>query len=128
MDERARALLEGRNFATVSTLRPDGSVHSVFVWVHVEGERVVLNSSQGRAWPNNVARDPRVTVLVADQEDPYTYVQIRGRVTETDLESAQDHINELSHKYTGGDYSGGFPGEQRIKFYVEPEQVIVAGG
>jgi PPOX class probable F420-dependent enzyme len=128
MDERARALLEGKNFATVSTLRPDGTIHSVFVWVHLEGERVVLNSSQGRAWPRNIERDPRVTVLVADQQDPYSYVQIRGRVVETDLEHAQAHIDELSHKYTGGDYAGGFPGEQRIKFYVEPDQVIVAGG
>jgi len=129
MDERARALLEGKNFATVSTLRPDGSIHSVLVWVHVEGDRVVLNSAKGRAWPRNVERDPRVTVLVADQEDPYTYVQIRGRVTEIDdSEAARDHIEELSRKYTGGPFQGFAPGQVRVKFYVEPDDVIVAGG
>ena len=120
-------LLEGRNFATVSTLRADGSVHSVFTWVHVERERVTLNSAAGRAWPRNVQRDPRVTILVADQEDPYTYVQLRGRVVETDTETARAHIDELSRKYKGHDF-GAPPGEVRIKFYVQPDEVIVAGG
>jgi PPOX class probable F420-dependent enzyme len=128
MDERARKLLQGKNFATVSTLREDGSIHSVYVWVDLEGDRVVLNSAKGRAWPRNVERDPRVTILVADQEDPYSYVQIRGRVAEIDLENADQSIEDLSHKYTGGAYTGRSPGEVRVKFLVEPDQVIVAGG
>jgi PPOX class probable F420-dependent enzyme len=128
MDERARKLLQGRNFANVSTLRADGSVHSVFVWVDLEGDRIVLNSAEGRAWPRNVERDPRVTVLVADQDDPYSYVQIRGRVTEIDHEHADESINQLSFKYKGHEYRGGRPGEVRVKFLIEPDQVIVAGG
>jgi PPOX class probable F420-dependent enzyme len=129
MDEQARRLLEGKNFANVSTLRADGSIHAVFVWVHVEGEHVVLNTAKGRAWPRNVERDPRVTILVADQEDPYTYVQIRGRVTESiEGEEARAHIEELSQKYTGHEYSGFSPGEVRVKYWVAPDRVIVAGG
>ena len=129
MDEQARMLLQGKNFANVSTLREDGSIHSVFVWVHAEGERVVLNTAEGRAWPRNVRRDPRVTILVADQGDPYTYVQIRGHVTEIeDGEAARAHIDELSQKYTGHEYRGGTPGEVRLKLYVEPDRVILAGG
>ena len=49
-------------------------------------------------------------------------------MTETQLEGAQDHINQLSHKYHGYDYDGGFPGEVRIKYYVEAEHVNVHGG
>jgi PPOX class probable F420-dependent enzyme len=128
MDERARRLVEGKNFANVSTLRADGSIHSVFVWVDLEGDRVVLNSARGRAWPRNLERDPRVTILVADREDPYTYVQIRGRVVEIDTETARDHIDQLSFKYHGYAFRGSSPGEVRVKFYVEPDQVIVAGG
>jgi PPOX class probable F420-dependent enzyme len=128
MDERARRLLEGKNFANVSTLRPDGSVHSVFVWVDVDGERVVLNTAEGRAWPRNVERDPRVTVLVANQENPYEYVQIRGHVVDIDRADGRDHMNRLSHKYKGHDYRGGDPDEVRLKVVVEPTQVILAGG
>lgn len=128
MDERARRLLEGRNFANVSTLRPDGSIHSVLVWVDVDGERVLLNTAKGRAWPKNVERDPRVTVLVANQEDPYEYVQIRGRVVDVDHVDGSDHMNRLSYKYKGHEYRGGSPDEVRLKVVVEPDQVILAGG
>jgi PPOX class probable F420-dependent enzyme len=129
MDEQARKLLESKNFATVSTLRADGSIHSVFVWVHAEGDQVVLNSAKGRAWPRNVERDPRVTILVADQADPYTYVQVRGRVVRTvEDDEAREHIEELSQKYTGHEYNGFTPGEVRVKYWVEPDKVIVAGG
>ena len=129
MEEQARRLLEGKNFANVSTLRADGSVHSVFVWIHAEGEQVVLNSAKGRAWPRNVERDPRVTILVADQADPYTYVQVRGRVTRSvEGDEARAHIEELSQKYTGHAYNGFAPGEVRVKYWVEPDRVIVAGG
>ena len=96
--------------------RKDGSVFSVYTWIDVEGDRITLNTSQGRVWPKIIDRDPRVTILVAGSEDPYTYAQIRGRVTETQLEGAQDHINQLSRtSTTGHDYDGGFPGEVRIK-------------
>jgi len=129
MEEQARRLLESKNFATVSTLRADGSIHSVFVWIHAEGEQVVLNSAKGRAWPRNVERDPRVTILVAAQDDPYSYVQVRGRVVRTvEGDEAREHIEELSQKYTGGPYSGYSPGEVRVKYWVEPDRVIVAGG
>jgi PPOX class probable F420-dependent enzyme len=129
MEEQARTLLESKNFATVSTLRADGSIHSVFVWIHAEGDQVVLNSAKGRAWPRNVERDPRVTILVADQQDPYSYVQVRGRVVRSvEGDEARDHIEELSQKYTGGPYAGFSPGEVRVKYWVEPDQVIVAGG
>jgi PPOX class probable F420-dependent enzyme len=129
MEEQARRLLESKNFATVSTLRADGSIHSVFVWIHAEGEQVVLNSAKGRAWPRNVERDPRVTILVAAQDDPYSYVQVRGRVVKSvEGDEARDHIEELSQKYTGHEYSGYAPGEVRVKYWVEPDKVIVAGG
>jgi PPOX class probable F420-dependent enzyme len=128
MDERARALLEGQNFATVSMARRDGSVFSVYTWIGVEGDRITLNTSQGRVWPKIIARDPRVTILVADREDPYCYAQWRGNVTETVFQGAQDHINELSHKYRGHDYAGGFPGEVRIKYYVDAELITYHRG
>ena len=123
MDERARRLLEGRNFATVSMTRKDGSVFSVYVWIGVEGDRITLNSLDGRVWPKIIARDPRVTILVADREDPYTYAQWRGKVVETIREGAFAHIDELSYKYTGHEYTGGPKTDPRIKYYVEADLI-----
>ena len=128
IEGRARELLDAPNFAHLSTLREDGTVHGVVLWQHVEDGRIALNSSEGRAWPANVRRDPRVTITVHDEKDPYQYVEIRGRIVEDTHEGAKEHIDSLARKYLGKDeYPWLRPGEQRIKFLVEPVRVRVSG-
>ena len=125
IEEPAAKLLSGKNHAVVSTLRKDGSVHNTLVWIGVENGNVTLNSAEGRAWPANVRRDPRVTITVYDPQNPYEYVEIRGRVTgEETGEAADRHIDQLAKKYLDADtYPFRQEGEQRIKFVVEPERV-----
>jgi PPOX class probable F420-dependent enzyme len=124
IDPQAREMLDKPNFAHVATLRSDGSVHGVVVWVGLDGDRLEFNSAEGRTWPSLVERDPRVTVTVADGENPYNYVEIRGRVVERTTEGADAHIDALSKKYLGQDeYPFRQPGEQRVKIVVEPERV-----
>jgi PPOX class probable F420-dependent enzyme len=124
IEGRARELLEQPNYTHLSTIRQDGTVHGVVIWQHVEGDRVALNSSEGRAWPANVRRDPRVTITVHNNENPYEYVEIRGRIVEDTHEGAKEHIDALAKKYLDKDeYPFLQPGEQRIKFLVEPERV-----
>lgn len=124
IEGRARELLEQPNFTHLSTFRQDGTIHGVVVWQHVEGDRVALNSSEGRAWPANVRRDPRVTITVHNNENPYEYVEVRGRIVEDTHEGAKEHIDALAKKYMDKDeYPFLQPGEQRIRFLVEPERV-----
>jgi len=125
VDGRARELLEKPNFATVATLRKDGSVHTAVVWVDVEDDgRVSLNSAEGRVWPRNVDRDPRVTVTVYDKDNPYEYVEVRGRIAERDHSDADRQIDSLAKKYMGVDeYPLRQPGEQRVKFVIDADNV-----
>ena len=126
IEGRARELLEGKNFAHVSTLKKDGAVRNVVIWVDVDDKgRVLLNSAEGRAWPKALRRDPRVTVTVHNQDDPYEYVEIRGKITDTDTSGEADrHIDALAKKYLDQDtYPFRTPDEQRVKFVVEPDRV-----
>ena len=124
LDSGVRALLEAPNFANVATLRADGGVHLVPVWVDVDDRHVVLNSAEGRTWPANVRRDARVTLAVQNMENPYEYVQIRGRVVEDTHDGADEHIDRMAKKYLGEDrYPSRRPGEQRVIFRVEPSYV-----
>ncbi len=124
IEGRARELLELPNFSHLSTIREDGTVHGVVVWQHVEGDRIALNSSEGRAWPANVRREPRVTITVHNNENPYEYVEVRGRIVEDTHDGAKEHIDALAKKYMDKDeYPFLQPGEQRIRFLVEPERV-----
>jgi PPOX class probable F420-dependent enzyme len=129
IDGRAKELLDAANFCNVATLRRDGSVHSAPVWVDVQDGMPVLNTAEGRAWPKNLERDPRVTLTVQNIENPYEYVEIRGRVAERSHEGAEAHIDKLAKKYLGKDsYPFRQPGEKRVIIRVEPETVHVQGG
>ena len=120
-----RALLEGANFGSVATLQSDGTPIVTLTWVDVDGDHVVLNSAEGRAWPRNLRRDPRVTIAVVNAENPYEYAQIRGRVVEDTHEGADEQINKLTKRYLGQDeYPFRQPGEQRVLFRIAPDKII----
>lgn len=129
IEGRVEELLRERNFCHVATLRADGSVDLAPVWVDVQDGMPVLNSAEGRVWPRNLERDPRVTLCVQRMENPYEYATIRGRVAERTHEGADDHIDSLAQKYLGEEsYPGRQPGEQRVIIRVLPEAVHHRGG
>jgi PPOX class probable F420-dependent enzyme len=122
-DPQVRELLEQPNFATISTLNADGTIHSTVVWVDFEDGQLSINSAVGRKWPTNLQRDPRVTLTVPEKENPYRYAEIRGRARATS-EGAEEQIDRLAKKYIGQDrYPWRQPGEERIRFVIEPERV-----
>lgn len=123
-DSGPQELLENPNYAVVSTLNNDGSIHNTIVWISAEdGERVAVNSAVGRLWPTNLQRDPRVNVLVEEKGNPYHFIEIRGRAAVSD-DDPDKHIDALAKKYTGQDeYPYRQTGEQRIKFVIEPDHV-----
>jgi PPOX class probable F420-dependent enzyme len=128
IDGRAEQLLKAKNFCSVATLRTDGSVHGVPVWVDVQEGRPVLNTAEGRAWVRNLERDPRLTLTVQNMENPYEYLEVRGSVGERTREGADEHIDAMAKKYMDADeYPLRQPGEQRVILRVEPEHVHAFG-
>ena len=129
LDGHAKELLKAKNFCHVATLRADGTIHGVPVWVDVQDGKPTLNTAEGRVWPRNLERDPRVTLTVQNSENPYEYVEIRGRVAERTHEGADEHIDALAKKYLDQDtYPYRQPGEQRVIIRVEPEHARIYGG
>jgi PPOX class probable F420-dependent enzyme len=129
IEGRSEELLRAKNFCNVATFLQDGSIHGVWVWVDVKDGRPVVNTAEGRVWPENLARDPRVTITVVNQENPYEYVEIRGRVAESTHEGADEHIDAMAKKYLDQDsYPFRRPGEVRLMISVEPQHVRMYGG
>jgi PPOX class probable F420-dependent enzyme len=121
-DPGVSELLEQPNHAVLSTINKDGSVHSAVVWLNTEDGKLAVNSSRGRAWPTNLERDPRATLVVLDQGNPYEYVEIKGRAQEAD--GAEEHIDTLAQKYINQErYPWRQPDEERVKFHITPEHV-----
>ena len=129
LEGRVRELLEQPNFVAVATNTEHGSPDVKVVWADVDDDHVVLNSAEGRKWPERLRRDPRVTVTVVNHENPYEYAMIKGRLAEDTHEGADESIDRLAKKYLGKDeYPFRRPGEQRVMFRIEPEKIVHHGG
>jgi PPOX class probable F420-dependent enzyme len=127
LDEAARQLAQGKNFATLTTLLRDGRPATHVMWVDADDDHILINTETGRQKFVNVRRDPRVSVVLIDGADPYRYAEVRGRVVSTITGAeAREHIDRLSEKYTGGPYSAPIRSE-RVILQIEPERVRVHG-
>ena len=123
LDPDLKDLAQGKNFAALTTLMPDGHPQTQIMWVSADDEHVIINTQLDRQKYRNVLADPRVTVTVFDADNPYRYVEARGRVARTqDGAAAAASIDELSRKFTGGDYGMG-PTDSRVILFVDVERV-----
>jgi PPOX class probable F420-dependent enzyme len=122
LDDGVRALFDGRNFATIATLNPDGSPQSSLVWIGREGDQLVFSAMRHRRKVRNLERDPRVSVNAYELGNPYHSVEVRGRAT---IEADPDgRLNdELSRKYDGKDADEDPPGRERVIVTITPERV-----
>jgi PPOX class probable F420-dependent enzyme len=103
--DKVRMLFDGKNFAVLSTLEPDGTPHSTVVWVKRDGDDLLFALPRSRRKTANLHRDPRATVVIFDAANPYESVQVQGTASIQD-DPGRVLIDELSHKYTGGPYPG----------------------
>src|ERR1700685_4280811 len=101
--EKYRDLFSKRAFARLATLMPDGRPQVTPVWCDLEGDYVVFNSAKGRQKDRNVRRDPRVAMAIVDPDNPYRYLEIRGRVVEIPEQGAEWHNGKVGKKLLGRD-------------------------
>jgi PPOX class probable F420-dependent enzyme len=123
LTEEAKNLLDGKNFACVATLMPDGSPQVTPVWVDREGDIVVINATVTRQKYRNLRRDPRVALCVFDMANPYSKVLIRGKTIEITNKGAEEHIDKLSMKYHGRKYDYHRADQPRQIIRIQPERV-----
>jgi PPOX class probable F420-dependent enzyme len=121
-----KSLFENKNFAFVATSMKDGSPHVTPTWVDIEDSYILINTAMGRVKQKNVARDPRVSLSVADNNNPYHMVTVAGEIVEQITgEEAENHIDKLAKKYLNKDkYPGRAPGEKRILLKIKPKKVV----
>jgi PPOX class probable F420-dependent enzyme len=113
LSDATRALIDGRNYAVVATINPDGGPQSSVIWVGRDGDDVLFSTVEGRRKHRNMVRDPRVSITVIDSADPENYVELRGRVSMSP-DPGRRFDTELSWKYDGRDPGQDRPGAVRV--------------
>jgi PPOX class probable F420-dependent enzyme len=126
--EKYRDLFNKRAFAALTTLMPDGSPQTTPVWVDTDGDYVIFNSAKGRQKDRNVRRDPRVALAIVDPDNPYRYLEVRGKVAEITEQGADAHIDKMAKKYLGQDkYPYRQASEVRVIYKIRPEHATTMG-
>jgi PPOX class probable F420-dependent enzyme len=121
-------LFHKKAFASLGTVMPDGQPQVTPVWIDYDGHYVLVNSARGRKKDENMRRDPRVSVAIIDPDNPYRYVEIRGRVAEVTEQGAAQHIDKMAKKYLDKDkYPFAKPGEVRVLYRIEPQHISSNG-
>ena len=115
-------LLNEGHFAVVSTLMPDGSPHATVVWIESDGDFIYFNTA-AEVKSRNLRGDKRVAIAVFDPKSPYERVLSISGVAELIHDGANNHMNQLSEKYTGHLFDGFRPGESRMIVKVTPTNV-----
>ena len=118
-------MLDAAEFATIATTNPNGYPQLSVVWIERDGNDLLVSTIKGRRKHLNMERDPRVTVLVYPKDNPYSYVEVRGRVTMTE-EGGRELIDRLCQQYTGGDRYTGDDGTDNVRVVcrITPEKVV----
>lgn len=128
LDDDVVRLAKGPNLATVVTLMPDGQPQALLTWIDTDGDHLLVNTEPQRQRARNVARDPRITVLIHSAESPWDWAEVRGRVVGTiDGDEALAHIHELSNRYVGTDYRNPIGPQGRVILRIAADKVNTPG-
>ncbi len=120
LSDDARAILEGRTFAHLATVMPDGAPHSVPVWIGVDGDRLLMFTQTSSRKARNIEADDRVAISSVDASNPYRQCDLRGRVgRRLDGAAAQAVADDLAHKYTGAPFPWRSP--HTVAYVITPE-------
>jgi len=121
-------LFKKKALGHVATLMPDGSPQVTPVWIDYDGTHVLFNTAEKRQKDRNLQRDGRVAISIVDPDNPYRYLEVRGRVVERTTQGADAHIDAMAKKYLGQDkYPWRQPGEVRVIFKIQPEHATAMG-
>jgi PPOX class probable F420-dependent enzyme len=120
---RVRAFLEAPHFATLGTVGEDGAPHQAVIWYALEADgRILVNSRFPRRWPAELTREPRCSLAIMDEANPFIWVGLAG-IVETivdDVEQARDDIVALAIRYDDAapEREAAFRSQPRISFRI----------
>lgn len=124
-DENIVRLFEGRNFAFLATVKKDGSPQVTPTWIDRDNDTILINTAKGRVKQENVSRDPRVSISLVGDRNPYSMVTITGKVIEQTTEGADEHIDKLARRYLNADrYPNHSADVKRVILKIKPERIF----
>ncbi|NIK55594.1 TIGR03618 family F420-dependent PPOX class oxidoreductase [Kribbella shirazensis] len=123
LNPAVRSAVESTSIAHLATVLPDGSPHSIPLWVSTLGDRIIFLTGPNSLKARNIRRDPRVALSLAPVDNPYEPVVVRGRVVEwIDGDDGWELVDQIAQKYIGQPYGRD---QDRVIAVIEPDHQTV---
>jgi PPOX class probable F420-dependent enzyme len=130
LTDRVRRFLEEPRYAVVATTDDDGAPRQAVVWFLVDDDTIVINSLDGRRWPTNLRRNPRVAIAITEPNRE-SWVGLTGTVEVVDDQAqAQADIAAMARRYHASNPAAAeavianrFTKQRRVSFRLRPTAV-----
>ena len=131
LTQAERDFLQEARYAVLGTTNENGSAHLTVMWYTLEGDEIMFNTAAGRKKPENLARDPRASLIVPDG---YRFVRVDGTVhANDDQQVAQADIRKLALRYYQSEeraqrgVEAGWAKQHRITYRMPVRRVYSSG-
>jgi PPOX class probable F420-dependent enzyme len=128
-DERRAFLSHGTRTAKLATTRADGRPHVAPIWFVLDGDDLLFTTGETTVKGRSLQRDPRVALVVDDEDPPFAFVLVEGTATlSTDPDELLLWATRIGGRYMGDDRAeefgrrNGVPGELLVR--VRPTRIV----
>ena len=122
LNDSARDVIDGAHIAVLATSNRDGRPQSSVIFIKRDGDTVLFSTLKGRLKTRNMARDPRVSLVVVDKNNAGRYVEIGGAVDITE-DPDKTLLCEMYDRYKGGATPPPEPDADRLIVRITPDKL-----
>ena len=107
LPKELKVAIDNNAFCAISTHTPNGEVQTHLMWIDYKDNQLIINTEKDRKKAQNIRSNNNISLVIFHPEAMYSSWEVRGEVVEIieDI-SANDHIDEVSIRYTGKPYRG----------------------
>jgi PPOX class probable F420-dependent enzyme len=120
--EDLRDLVDRPLFGALGTVRPDNTVQVNPMWFDFDGEHIRFTHTTYRAKFRNLQRNPSMSLLITDPDDPLRYLELRGRLARIEPDPTGQFYVHLSRRYGDPDQAPPVDSADRVVLYMQVEK------
>jgi general stress protein 26 len=106
LPQELKAAIDGNAFCAMATHLNTHEIQNHLMWIDYLDNNLIINTEKGRQKTYNIRDNNNISLVIFDPHAMYSSWEIRGIVEEViDNESANNHIDKVSNRYTGHPYN-----------------------
>ncbi|WP_213814876.1 PPOX class F420-dependent oxidoreductase [Glaciihabitans sp. dw_435] len=112
-------LLEAPNYGALGTIRPDDTVQVNPMWFEFDGHVLRFTHTTKRAKFRNLQHNPAMSLSVMDPDDPFRYLEARGRLIAVEPDPTGAFYVRLGKRYGNAEQQPPADSADRVILVME---------